>query len=223
MQHHAIVSPSSPQSARDQRRTVAVSTSPCSSQSTRIGSCQHTDGFHSVGDSPAVDRGEVQRAPGATGEARPVQEDARAVDDSRRCARSSTKMSFASRWSACRVVLNTCARQRRRQRARSSSPRPRPPARHRPSSTPAATPLPRDQGFPCTHAPKDKSTSTRGSRGPNTPNRRPVQNLHELVTRARVTRRSSVSARLRSGAKSMTTLPGSRPWARNRHLGQSAP
>ena len=41
-----------------------------SCQSTRSGSCQHTDGFHSVGDSSAAERSDVQRAALATREAR---------------------------------------------------------------------------------------------------------------------------------------------------------
>ena len=53
VQHHAIVSPSAPQSALVQRLSVATSVpSLPSSQSTLIGSCQHTDGFQSTGDSP---------------------------------------------------------------------------------------------------------------------------------------------------------------------------
>lgn len=52
VQHHAMVEPPSPQSARCVARTVTtVGPAPCSS--TLMGNCQHTDGFQSSGLSPA--------------------------------------------------------------------------------------------------------------------------------------------------------------------------
>src|SRR5450756_2877144 len=48
-----MVSPSAPQSPLVHPRTVATSVPPSpGSQSTLIGSCQQTDGFQSMGDSP---------------------------------------------------------------------------------------------------------------------------------------------------------------------------
>ena len=48
-----VVTHSADLAARCQRRTVATSPpSPRSDQSIRMGSCQHTDGFQSIGDSP---------------------------------------------------------------------------------------------------------------------------------------------------------------------------
>ena len=61
-------SPSSPQSARVHRRTVATSVpSGPAAKSTRSGSCQQTEGFHSIGDSPASSaaRWRAQPAPPA--------------------------------------------------------------------------------------------------------------------------------------------------------------
>ena len=46
-----------------------------------MGSCQHTDGFQSIGDSPASMAARCKRAPGAAGESRTVEEDAGAVDN----------------------------------------------------------------------------------------------------------------------------------------------
>src|SRR5581483_6147498 len=64
VQHHAMVRPVSPQSARVHPRTVATSVpSGFGAQSTLIGSCQHTDGFQSMGDSPASNAARCRAQP----------------------------------------------------------------------------------------------------------------------------------------------------------------
>ena len=80
--HHQWNSaPPSPQSRRFHSRSRDV-TWPFSSVecSRRSGTCQHTFGFQSSGRSPASSGGDVQRAPGAAGEAGSVEEDAGVVD-----------------------------------------------------------------------------------------------------------------------------------------------